>query len=76
MIGKEEVVIDPFLMIERALIIAENSDITKQQVFEHELSVSPPALFDPEGQLRLTEVKSNLTDYIAINFQQNILCER
>ena len=31
-----EVVIDRLLMIERPFIIANNSDVTKQEVFEHE----------------------------------------
>ena len=75
MIGKEEVVIDPFLMIERALIITNNSDITKQKVFEHELSVSPPSIFDSDGQMRLADDKSNLTDYIAQKFQQEMSTE-
>ena len=75
MIGKEEVVIDPLLMIERALIIANNSDITKQEVFEHELSVSPPSIFDSDGQLRVADDKANLTDYIAQKCQQELSSE-
>ena len=65
--GKEEIVIDPLLMIEGALIIANNSDVTKQDVFEHELSVSLPAIFDLDGKIRLADDKSNLPDYIAQN---------
>ena len=65
--GKEEVVIDPLLMFEGALIIASNSDVTKQDVFEHELSVSLPAIFDLDGKIRLADDESNLPDYIAQN---------
>ena len=44
-IGEEEVVFDPLVFVERALVIADISDITKKEVFEHELSFNPPSLF-------------------------------
>ena len=52
-------------MIERALIVTNNSDLTKQDVFECELSVYPPSIFNSDGQMRLADDKSNLTDYIV-----------
>ena len=70
MIENVEVVIDRLLMIERPFIIANNSDVTKQEVFEHEFQVSPPAIFDSNGILRLADDKANLTDYIAQNVQR------
>ena len=63
----KEVLIDHLLMIEGALKIANNSDVTKQDVFEHELSVSLPAIFDLDGKIRLADDESNLPDYIAQN---------
>ena len=33
LVGKEEVVLDPLMLCERALLIADNSDISKKDVF-------------------------------------------
>ena len=65
LIGKEMEVMDPLVLFERALVIADISDITKKYVFEHELSHYPPSLFGSNGLLRSADDKSNLTDYIA-----------
>ena len=42
-----------------------NPEINIDQLFEHELSVYPPSLFDKNGQLRLAEDKATLTNQIA-----------
>ena len=65
-IGKEEVVIDPLLMLERALIISHDTP----EVFEFELTVNPPAPFTSDGRMRLADDKSHLTDYIAKEYQK------
>ena len=66
LVGNEEVVIDPLVLFERALVIADISDITKKEIFETELSLYPPSLFDTNGLLRSADDKANLTDYIAV----------
>ena len=65
-IGKEEVVIDPLLMLERALIISHDTP----EVFEFELTVNPPAPFTSDGRMRLADDKSHLTDFIAKEYQK------
>ena len=71
MIETEEVVIDSLLMIERALIITNHSDMPKLEVFGHELSVNPPSIFESDGKIRLPENKSDLTEYIADKSQHD-----
>ena len=70
LIGKKEVAVDPLLYFERALIITNNSDLTKKEVLGFELSTSPPSIFDSEGRLRIPEDKSKLMNYIVKTFQQ------
>ena len=65
-VGDEEVVIDPLVLFERALVIADIADITKNEIFETELSLYPPSLFGTNGLLRSADDKANLTDYIAL----------
>ena len=65
-VGDEEVVIDPLVLFERALVIADIADITKKEIFETELSLYPPSLFGTNGLLRSADDKANLTDYIAL----------
>ena len=65
-VGNEEVVIDPLVLFERALVIADISDITKKEIFETEISLYPPSLFGNNGLLRSPDNKANLTDYIAL----------
>ena len=65
LVDKEKVVIEPITLYERALVIADISDITKKQVFEHELSLYPPSLFGGNGLLRTADDKSKLTECIA-----------
>ena len=65
LVDKDKVVIEPIALYERALVIADISDITKKEIFEHELSLYPPSLFGGDGLLRTAEDKSNLTDNIA-----------
>ena len=69
LVGKEEVVFDPLVLCERALLIADNSDISKKDVFEHELSLNPPSLFGTDGLIRYADDKSNLTNLIANKYQ-------
>ena len=65
LVGNEEVVIDPLVLFERALVIADISDITKKEIFETELSLYPPSLFGTNGLLRIADDKANLTDYCS-----------
>ena len=76
LVGKEEVVLDPLMLCERALLIADNSDISKKYVFEHELSLNPPSLFGTNGLIRYADDKSNLTDLIAKKYQPQSLEDR
>ena len=62
-------VLDPLMLCERALLIADNSDISKKDVFEHELSLNPPSLFGTDGLIRYADDKSNLTNLIANRYQ-------
>ena len=39
LVSNEEVVIDPLVLFERALVIADIADITKKKIFETELSL-------------------------------------
>ena len=57
-------------MIERGLIIANHSDITKKTMFKYELTINPPALCDSEGNLRVADDKANLMEDIANNFHK------
>ena len=76
MIGEEEMVFDPLVLFERALVIADSSDITKKEVFEHELSLNPPSLFGNNGLLRSADDKANLTDHIAQEYQSESTTEK
>ena len=64
-IGKEMEVMDLLVLFERALVIADISDIIEKYVFKHELSFYRPSICCSNGLLRSADDKSNLTDYIA-----------
>lgn len=60
----EEIVVDPKLLFQRLLIIANNSDISLNEVFTYELSVYPPSLFTKQGLLN-SATKPKLADAIS-----------
>ena len=60
-VGKEEVVIDPQLLFQRLLIIANSIDIGSVQLWEYELSINPLAIITKNGYLRPVSNKAKLT---------------
>ena len=64
-VGKEEVVIDPQLLFQRLLIIANSIDISSVQLWEYELSINPLAIITKNGLLRPVSNKAKLTSYLA-----------
>ena len=66
----EVVAVDPQLLFQRLLIVANNSDIDLNEVFKYELSVYPPSLFTKEGMLN-SATKPKLADAIAKRCEGN-----
>ena len=64
-IGEEEVVIDPQLLFQRLLIIANSIDIGAFELWEYELSIHPLAIITKNGQLRIVHDKANLTSHLT-----------
>ncbi|KAL5019525.1 hypothetical protein ScPMuIL_002417 [Solemya velum] len=59
-----EVTVDPQLLFQRLLIVANSSDCDLEEVLKFELSVYPAALFDKNGLLRQAN-KPQLSEAIA-----------
>jgi len=60
----ETLSVDPQLLFQRLLIIANNSDCSLDELFKYELSTHPPALFNKKGLL-LEPNKPQLADAFA-----------
>ena len=65
MAGKEELFVDPQLLYQRMLILANSYGVDLLELFKHELSIYPPSLFKRNGELRYADDKAILTDFIA-----------
>ena len=84
MVGEEEVFIDHNLLFQRSLVLMRNPEINIDQLFEHELSVHPPSLFNANGHLRSADDKAALTNLIVkeckpestLEDKDNLLIER
>ena len=58
--------VDPQLLFQRLLILADNSDYSMDDILKYELSAQPPALFDKHGLLRPAN-KPQLADALPSN---------
>ena len=61
----EVVEFDPNMLLQRCLVLMRNPDVNLEQLFEHELSVCPPSLFNKNGHLRSADDKAALTNLIV-----------
>lgn len=71
LVNGEKVALDPQLLFQRLIIIANNSELTMEEIFKYELCNHPTSLFDKHGLLR-EATKSHLADALFSTVQMNM----